>query len=156
MRRKNLSNYTLILCLGAGAGLGAPATAQAYRLKMPWRGDSVASSSSYMACKGTHAGSPTCIPSATQVCEFDIGVLRWDNTLDDWSFSRVEGQPMWTTKTDDPLWGMPFYSPVDGTVISCWDGMPDSTAAITRSPDSPRSHRTENRAKEPRHVERRA
>lgn len=123
MYLSNLKFRSLVPTAVLMAGLCGSAAAHAYKLKTPWRGDSLSTSSTYVALTGGHSN----CTFGSQVCPYDIGVFRWDNTLDDWSLSAVEGQSTWlpSPKENDPMWGMPLYSPVDGEIIACWNGAAD-------------------------------
>lgn len=106
----------LVPSLALLAIVGATSTATAYPVKPAWRGDSLTTPNTYLVTTGNHVGNDN---------ELDLGVLRWDSTLDDWSRSANEGEEMWTDKEDDPIYGMPIYAPMDGEIISCWREMVD-------------------------------
>ncbi|MDC3985342.1 hypothetical protein KEG57_32995 [Polyangium jinanense] len=96
--------------------------AQAYRIKLPWRGDSLPGNTFMTYTQRAHGNCPPEWP----YCELDIWAERWDSSLGAWTESKTPGQATRTTTPSDHVtWDMPIYSPVDGEVIACWRRMPD-------------------------------
>ncbi|MDI3290837.1 hypothetical protein [Polyangium sp. 15x6] len=108
--------------LGLGVAFASPSVAQAYRMKLPWRGDSLPGNT-YMTYAQTAHG--TC-PPEWPYCQLDLWAKRWDSSLGAWSESVTPGQATASnTPSDHVSWNMPIHSPVDGEVIACWRRMPD-------------------------------
>lgn len=123
--RNYMRRFVMVCGVGMVVGAAAGPASAAYRIKMPWRGDSLPANT-YFVATGNHTG----CDFGSEACELDIGALRWDTVLDDWSESIVAGDADWSETnvlSDDPIYGAPLYSPVDGEVISCWAGMVDRT-----------------------------
>jgi hypothetical protein len=106
----------------------APASAHAWNIKMPWRGDALPANQ-YMQTKG-HVGY-NCPSAGGGGCGNDIVGVRWDVIANSFSFSKTQLVPSYADNTanyprsDSVGWGMELYSPIDGEIIACWSGIPD-------------------------------
>ena len=108
--------------LGLGLALASPSVAEAYRIKLPWRGDSLPGNTYMTYAQAAHGNCSATWP----YCASDIWAMRWDSSLGAWTESKTPGQAARPTIPSNHVsWDMPIYSPVDGEVIACWRRMPD-------------------------------
>ncbi|MDI1446992.1 hypothetical protein [Polyangium sp. 6x1] len=108
--------------LGLGLAFASPSVAEAYRVKLPWRGDGLPGNTYMTYAQAEHGNCSAAWP----YCESDIWAKRWDSTLGAWTESKTPGEAARPTIPSDHVsWNMPIYSPVDGEVIACWRRMPD-------------------------------
>jgi hypothetical protein len=119
----SLSRRNLWISSIALASLAAPLTAHAYKVKTPWRGDSLPVGS-YMMTKG-HGDDYNCPNGDGEGCGMDFKVWRHVSgsayTLLIPSPTGIIPRP----HTDFLGFGKQLYAPFDGEVIACWRNMPE-------------------------------
>lgn len=105
----------------------AATVAHAWDVKMPWRGDALPANS-FMRTLG-HS-SYDCPNGSGGGCSNDIRGVRWDPAAGSFTYSKTVVTLANKTsatfhRSDAVAWGMDLHSPVDGTIIACWSGIPD-------------------------------
>lgn len=132
----------------------SPAFAHAWDIKMPWRGDALPANQ-YMQTDGHGgaAGGYNCPNGSGGGCGNDIVGIRWDASAGSFSFAKsgivpniIANNSTTFTRSNSVAWGMELYSPVDGRIIACWNGIdddeedgsdPEACPGAPGDPDSP-------------------
>lgn len=107
--------------------VSVPCTGLGYEIGGPTRSDALPPDT-YIVTSG-HSGY-NCDPDTpleTGRCQLDLHALRWDHASQNWTRSKTRPNigSFSSNFSDDVMWDMPVYAPVDGQVVACWRNLPD-------------------------------